>query len=146
LISVHFTISEAIHRLTLAYHGIASPIYTCRLHFFILLSHLFLNKSKYFPKFCIWLCYFHLFLISVFNHLSCINFNLQYFVFLQSNNICFTSSSPKHNGHLPLRTFRLTPLSCHIPAINHAILLLSFLEHSLYSFLPKEKFSSVDSR
>jgi hypothetical protein len=27
VISVHFTISEALYRLTLGYHGIASPVY-----------------------------------------------------------------------------------------------------------------------
>ena len=57
----------------------------------------------------------------MFNHLSCINFSLQYFVSLHYSNICFTSSFSKHNGHLPLSEFLLTPFSCHIPAINHAI-------------------------
>ena len=46
-----FTISEANYRLTLRYHGISSSSllsYTS----FILLNHLFLTVSKYFPKFC----------------------------------------------------------------------------------------------
>ena len=33
LVSVHFTVSEAIHRLTLGYQGAASPFFTYRLHF-----------------------------------------------------------------------------------------------------------------
>ena len=80
------------------------------------------------------------------NHLSCINFILQCFVSLQSSNMCFTSSSPKHKGHLSLSTFHLTPLSCHISANNNAIPLLSFLEqHSIYSFLPQGKLNSLFS-
>jgi hypothetical protein len=72
----------------------------------------------------------------MFSHLSCINFSLQYFVSLYSSKICLTPSFSKHNGHLPLSAFLLTALSCHIPAISHAIP-LSFLEqHSMYNFLP----------
>ena len=79
------------------------------------------------------------------NRLSYINFKLQCFLSLQSNNIRFTSS-PKHNGHLPLSTFRLIPLNCHIPANTHPNPLLSFLEqHSIYNSLPQEKFSSLYS-
>jgi hypothetical protein len=82
----------------------------------------------------------------MFNRLSCVNFSLQYFVSLHSSKICFTSSSSKRNGHLPLSAFLLTPFSCQIPAISHAIPLLSFLEqHSMYNFLPQEKFSSLHS-
>jgi hypothetical protein len=82
----------------------------------------------------------------MFNHLSRINISLQYFVSLHSSKICFTSSSSKYNGHLPLSAFRLTPFSCHIPAINHVIPLLSFLEHhSIYDFLPQEKLNSLYS-
>jgi hypothetical protein len=82
----------------------------------------------------------------MFNHLSCINFSLQCFVFLHSNKIRFTRSSSKHNGHLPLSAFLLTPFSCQIPAISHAIPLLCFLEqHSMYNFLPQEKFNSLYS-
>jgi hypothetical protein len=45
-----------------------------------------------------------------------------------------------------LSTFRLTPLSCHVPAVNHVIPLLSFLEqHSMYNFLSQEKFNSLYS-
>ena len=43
----------------------------------------------------------------MFNHLSCINFNLQCLLSVQSNNICSASSSPKHKGNLPVSTFRL---------------------------------------
>jgi hypothetical protein len=46
-----FTVSEDNYRLTLGYHGIASSslfnYISC-----ILLNHLFLTMSKYFPKFC----------------------------------------------------------------------------------------------
>jgi hypothetical protein len=84
--------------------------------------------------------------LFIFNNLSCINFTPQYFVSLHSSKICFTSSSSKHNGHLPLSAFLLTPFSCQIPAISHAIPLLSFLEqHSVYNFLPQEKFNSLYS-
>jgi hypothetical protein len=47
-----FTISEANYRLTLGYHGIASSS-LLKYITFILLNHLFLTMSKYFPKFCI---------------------------------------------------------------------------------------------
>ena len=68
------------------------------------------------------------------------------FFSLHSSKIRFTSSSCKHNGHLPLSAFLLTPFSCHIPAISHAIPFLSFLEqHSMYNFLPQEKFNSLYS-
>jgi hypothetical protein len=78
----------------------------------------------------------------MFSHLSCINFTLQCSVSLHSSKICFTSSFSKHNGHLPLSAFLLTPFSCHIPAISHVIPLLSFLEqHSMYNFLPQENFN-----
>jgi hypothetical protein len=40
--------------------------------------------------------------------------------------------------------FLLTPFSCNIPASNHAVSLLSFLEHhSAYSVLPKERLISL---
>ena len=95
------------------------------------------------------ICFFHYFptsdLLFMLNHSSCINFTLQCFVSLHSSKICSTSSS-KHNGHLPLSAFLLTPSSCHIPAISHAIPLLSFLEqHSVCNFLPQEKFNSLYS-
>ena len=102
--------------------------------------------SKYFPKFCM-SAVFVIFIILlqttplfVFNnHLSCINFIIQCFVSLHSSKICFTSSSSKHNGHLPLSAFLLTPSSCHIPAISHAIPLLSFLQQqSMYNFFPQK--------
>ena len=82
-----------------------------------------------------------------FNHLSCINYNLHCFVSLQSSHICVTASPPKHQGHLPLLSeYRPTPLSCHNPAINHAIAFLSFLEqHSMYNSLPQAKFNSLYS-
>jgi hypothetical protein len=87
-------------------------------------------------------CDFNYFPVSHFfirNHLSCISFSLQCCVSLQSNNVCFTSSSPKHNGHLPLSMFHLTTFICHIPANNHATPLLSFLEQrSVYNFLPRK--------
>ena len=80
------------------------------------------------------------------NHLSCISFSIQCFVSLHSSKIRFASSFSKHNGHLPLSAFLLVPYSCHIPAISHPIPLLSFLEqHSMYNFLPQEKFSSLHS-
>jgi hypothetical protein len=80
------------------------------------------------------------------NQLSCIHFTLQCLLSLQSNNICFASSSPKHKGHLPLSAFCLTPFSCHIPASNHASPLLSFLkQHSMYNVLPQEKLNSLYS-
>ena len=101
--------------------------------------------SKYFPKFCMCTSFviFTIFLqttsLFMLNHLPCINFSLQYFVSLHSSKICFASSFSKHNGHLPLSAFLLTPFSCHIPAISHAIPLLSFLEqHSVYNFLPQK--------
>ena len=47
------------------------------------------------------------------------------------------SSSPKHKIHLPLSVFRLTPVTCHTAASNHAIPL-----RSLYSLLSQEKFIS----
>jgi hypothetical protein len=68
----------------------------------------------------------------MFNHLSCINFSLQYFVSLHSSKICFTSSFSKHNGHLPLSAFLVTPFSCYIPAISHAIPLCFLEQHSMY--------------
>ena len=43
--------------------------------------------------------------------------------------------------HLALSVFRLNPFSCHTPATNHIILLLSFLERpSICNILPQEKF------
>jgi hypothetical protein len=84
--------------------------------------------------------------VFMINGLSYINFKLQCFLSLQSNNIRFTSSYPKHNGHLLLSTFRLIPLICHIPANTHSIPLLSFLEqYSMYNFLPKETLNSLYS-
>ena len=53
LILVQFKISDVIYRLTLVYHGTASPFCTFSYTSFILLSHLFLTMSKYFPKFCV---------------------------------------------------------------------------------------------
>jgi hypothetical protein len=99
LISVHFTISEAIYWLTLGYHYTASPIYTYMVTFFILLSHLSLTMSKYFPKFCMWTLLFSLssykpLFLFMLSQLSRINFNLQCLLSLQSNNICFAISSP----------------------------------------------------
>ena len=59
----------------------------------------------------------------------------------------YLPSSSKRNRHLPLSVFCLTPFSCHNLASNHAIPLLSFLEHhSVYTaFLLQETFISVYS-
>jgi hypothetical protein len=43
MVSVHFTASGAIHRLTLSYRGIVSPFYTYKLHFFHLIKPLIFN-------------------------------------------------------------------------------------------------------
>jgi hypothetical protein len=60
--------------------------------------------------------------------------------------MCLTCSSPEHKGHLHLSVFHLTSFNCHIPASNHAIALLSYLEqHSTYSFLPQEESVSLYS-
>jgi hypothetical protein len=57
--------------------------------------------------------------------------------------MCITSSSLKHNGHLPLSAFLLIPFSCRTPASSHGIPFLSLLDHhSTYNFLPQEKFIS----
>ena len=100
-----FTISEANYLLTRNYHGIASFIYNYISS--ALLNHLFLTTSKYFPTFCICVLFvvFIIFLqaatLFMFGHLSRINFSLQCFVYLHSNEICSTSSFLKHNGYLP---------------------------------------------
>jgi len=47
----------------------------------------------------------------------------------------FTSSPRKDRGHLLLTVFLVIPFSCHTPATNQAIPLLSFLEqHFMYNF------------
>ena len=80
----------------------------------------------------------------IFNPLSFINFILQFLVSLESKRMCFPSSSSRHMGHLLLFAFFLTPFNCHTPANNHAIPLLSFLEHhSMYNFLPHKKLNSL---
>ena len=58
-----FTISAANYQLTLGYHGIASSSLLSYISF-ILLNHLFLTVSKYFPKFsmCILFVIFVIFL------------------------------------------------------------------------------------
>ena len=56
-----------------------------------------------------------------FNHLSFKNFVLQFLDSIQSNNMCLTSSSPQHNGHLTLSVFLLIPFNCHTPASSHAV-------------------------
>ena len=43
LISVYFKISEAIYRLTLSYHGIASPVYTYMVTFLYFIKPLILD-------------------------------------------------------------------------------------------------------
>jgi hypothetical protein len=48
-----FTLSEANYLLTLGYHSISLFLFTCNYISFILLNHLFLTMSKYFPMFCI---------------------------------------------------------------------------------------------
>ena len=59
------------------------------------------------------------------NHLSFINFILQFLVPLQSHTLCFVSSSSWHVGYI-LSAFLPTPFNYHTPSNNHATPLLSF--------------------
>jgi hypothetical protein len=115
----------------------------------VLLNHLYLILSKCQPRFLILSLfsaseYFPvIYSLFVLNHFSFKYFILQFPVSKQSNNTGITSSSPKHDGHLPLSVFLLIPSSCHTPASSHGIQLLSFFEHhSIYNLIPEEKLIS----
>ena len=116
---------------------------------FVLLNHLYVILSKCQPRFLIlslFSAFKHfpvIYSLFVLNHFSFKYFILQFPVSKQSNNTYVTSSSPKHDGHLPLSVFLLIPFSCHTPANSHGIQLLPFLEHhSKYSLKPQEKLIS----
>jgi hypothetical protein len=102
-----FTISAANYRLTLGYHGISSSSLLNYISF-ILLNHLFLTVSKYFPKFCT--CVFYL-LFSLFSckllPYSCLTI---YRVLISLSNVLFPHIPVKYVLHLlPLNIMDISP-------------------------------------
>jgi hypothetical protein len=72
----------------------------------------------------------------MFNNLSCINFNLQFLVSLQSNSICFTFSSPEHEEHFPCQ-YPILLLSVAIFLLFHSFILYNII---LYTASYTKKF------
>ena len=134
LVSVYFTVSEAIYPLTLGYHGIASPIYTYRLHFFYFIKP-FICDYVYNIS-LIFVCLLRL-LFSLFSYkpllYSCLTI---YHVLISLCSVLFPYIPVKHVSHLlPLNIRDIFPYqySVLLPTVAMSLLLTTLFHSSLFS-------------
>jgi hypothetical protein len=92
-----FTISEANYQLTRGYHGIASSFFTYNYISFIVLNHLFLTMSKYFPIFCICVLFVIFIIFLQATPYSCLTI---YRVLIFLSNVLFPYIPVKYVSHL----------------------------------------------